>query len=256
MEALIEVVGELLIEIFGQLFSFLVVKLSDKVVKNTKLKKIISYCIAFFVFSCSLVLLILALIYKKELYVLLVCGYFLLILILYIIRYICQNILHASRLHLIVLWINRIVHYVFPFILIIVACNNPNVASIPIVSCSVIAIMIYISVNVYRYHVHKKEIKYENFKKRTEIWIGKYEKSQSNYYIDCLNELFVQNPNNTLQYLSECSKDHFCFFMKHCFDEVSNTLKSADWIDTVLQACKTLDLVQYEWQFKNAKEKI
>ncbi|MCM1197135.1 MAG: hypothetical protein NC310_08745, partial [Roseburia sp.] len=168
MEALMEIIIEVLFEFFGEIIleigSALFANFSSYLNSNTKAKKILKYSIAGVIFSATFTLLILALCYKKIIYVGIVIGYFLMLLLTYILKFISKNIWKNNKFDMIITWINRGIHYIFPIILIIFASININKATPVIISLSCITLVIYICINIYRFQ-NKKDT-YKRFKKQ------------------------------------------------------------------------------------------
>ncbi len=165
MRESMEILIELLVEVFGELFFEIIAECLCSVVGNfanyihdqTKARKILKYIISGLIFSGCLVMVILSFIFQKKLYVILVSCYFLALLILYILKFLNRNVFHATKMEPWLIWINRSIHYAFPIVLIVYAALNQNKATPYIITCSSIAIFIYLCMNIYilYYHINK-----------------------------------------------------------------------------------------------------
>ncbi|MDE7263159.1 MAG: hypothetical protein K2N64_00675 [Anaeroplasmataceae bacterium] len=201
MEALLELVIELIIELFGEILAELIsaafANFSSYIEANTKAKKILKYLLATLIFSATFVLLVMSFWFKKTLYVGLVIGYFIILLLLYIVKFLNRNLWKKSKVEKRIIWINRGVHYLFPMVLILFAIIHRNKATPAIVILSCAALFIYFLIHLYRLQIKNKKSAYISF-------IKKYRKKAKEYQL---------NPQKRIVFLNFLSKNKESFII-------------------------------------------
>lgn len=255
IELLVEVFGELFFEIIAQCLCSVVGNFANYIHVQTKARKILKYIISGLIFSGCLVMVILSLIFKKKLYVLLVSCYFLLLLILYFLKFLNRNVFHKTKMEPWLIWINRIIHYVFPIVLIAYAALNQNKATPYIITCSSIAIFIYACVNIYRlyYHFNKNSKHFmksyhalKPFMKRYHILKKRY---LSNFNINYLNQLvglIKQNSWHLKQFFEESDYTDIQFFVQYILEELPYALLNQTMIDQLMNIAEQNNDIEME----------
>lgn len=172
MDELLGVILELFFEIFFQLFveiaSSIVSKFVTKVDDDPKFKNRIKLSISFTFFGLSILLLILALVFKKTLLVTLTLSYILILLVSNLFKFINKNIWKKNFVEIIIGWVRRIVHYGFSITLIITGSMflTSQTAKIWLIVLSVIAIIVYFVIDIYklnRFISKRREYKYYEY---------------------------------------------------------------------------------------------
>ena len=148
IEIIIEIFGELLIELIGAGIS----KFGVYVDTNQKAKKVFKYILSFCFFGLSIVLLTLSIIYKKQFLINISLIYMLVLVLLNLFKFINQNIWKKSKINNIIKWNKKIVYYSYPILLIVMTSlylSNAN-AKAWIIALSVVAIIIYFIIDMFR----------------------------------------------------------------------------------------------------------
>ncbi len=260
-----EILIELLVEVFGELFFEIIVECLCSVVGNfanyihvqTKARKILKYIISGLIFSGCLVMVILSFIFKKKLYVLLVSSYFLVLLILYILKFLNRNLFHATKMEPWLIWINRSIHYAFPIVLIVYATLNQNKATPYIITCSSIAIFIYLCMNIYRlyYHNNRNSKRFVKSYHTLNLFMKRYhtykKRCLSSFHITYLNqivELVKQNSKLLKQFFEESDYEDIQFFVKFILEEIPYDLLDQAMIDQLLTIAQQKNDIEMENQ--------
>jgi len=163
MDALIEAILEILLELLGE-FGFVIIgKIFDKAETNQKTLKNIKIIIYSFLAILLLILLSVSLYYKKSLLTILVLSYLIFILISYYFIYIFRNVFIRSIGEKIIRWSVRILRYVFTISLIVVGSIylHDEVAKTLLIIGSIIGIIIYIFIDAFRIKKYNNRIKIE-----------------------------------------------------------------------------------------------
>lgn len=233
MEALIEI----LIEIFGEIFLeglvYFIGWILSKIVYDEKRKRIVKYGISFSIFACSIALLIYALITKKTLYVQIVLTYFLVLFLIYIVNFINRNMLNQSKLELICRWIQRIIHYSFPIVLIVVACLYPSNATTAIITFSVIGILIYFCILIYRIFYKKPYRRAERKLKR--LLKAYLNKNHVESYKEA-KRFMESNLSVVKEFIKTCTKEELGLVIEMAAD--FSAIVAYDFYEELLQAAK------------------
>ena len=257
MEALFELLIELFIEVFGQIIlealSAGVANFFSYIHTNTKAKKILKTVIAGFIFSATLVLLILALCFKKSLYVEIVIGYFIVLFITYVLKYISRNVWKNHRFEQSVLWINRSIHYAFPIVLIVFAAIYPNKATPILISLSSVALAIYFSINMYRLYFGRKRT-YEKFlKKYKKLFHSNQNKSKKRIR---LLKFLSKNKDHYITFLQTDATQEDLEFLRKIFKALCDSYNSMLFLEVVDEAQKRLDAFYFEEEITKEKNKL
>lgn len=169
MDELLGVIFELFFEIFfnviAEVFGEYLSRFVYKVEADSNLKNRIKLTISFIFFGLSILLLILALVFKKTLLVTLTLSYLLVLLVSNLFKFINKNIWKKNFVEIIIGWVRRIVHYGFSITLIITGPMflTSETATIWLVVLSVIAIIVYLVIDIYklnRFISKRREYKY------------------------------------------------------------------------------------------------
>lgn len=154
IEFLIEVFGEIIINVIG----FLISSFFDTVHSNSKIRKTIKNIIAFVFFSASIVVLSLSLIHHKAILSIVTIAYLLLMMFTYLFRYINRNIWLNNKARIVISWIQRIFHYSFP-VLLIVFGNKTLIdysAYLSLLIGCIIALVVFVFMDIYRIYRYVK----------------------------------------------------------------------------------------------------
>ena len=165
MDALIEVILEIIFEFMAEFGFVLIGKVFDKAETDKKALKITKIIIYSFLAILLLILLIVSLIYKKGLLVGIVLSYFIFILLAYYLIFIFRTVTINPIAEKFVRWTVRITRYIFTIGLIVVGALylNDEGAKILLITGSVIGILIYIFIDAFRiYRVNNRIKKEEN----------------------------------------------------------------------------------------------
>lgn len=262
-----EILIELLVEVFGELFFEIIVECLCSVVGNfanyihvqTKARKILKYIISALVFSGCLVMVILSFIFKKKLYVILVSSYFLVLLILYILKFLNRNVFHTTKVEPWLIWINRSIHYAFPIVLIVYAALNQNKATPYIITCSSIAIFIYVCMNIYRlyYHNNKNSKPFMRTYRTFQSFINRYHLIKKRYLLNFdiayLNHMvaFIKQNNKFLkQFFEESDNTDIQFFVQYILKELPYDLLDQAMIDQLMTIAQQKNDIEMENQLE------
>lgn len=156
---LFELFLELFINIFGEILAEIITRFVNKVEADSKLKNRIKMIVSFTFFGLSILLLIIALIYKKTFLITLTLSYLLILLISNLFKFTNKNIWKKNSITLIINWIRRITHYGFTITLIVTGSlflTNTD-AKVWLITLSVIAIIIYLIIDIYKANVFLKK---------------------------------------------------------------------------------------------------
>lgn len=254
MEALIEILVEFLGEILIELLAALFAHFSSYVSSNTKAKRIIKYCVAAIIFSATLVLLIMSICYKKTLYIGLVIGYFLILLIIYIIKFLNRNIWKNPKAEQAILWTNRGIHYVFPIILIIFSAIHQNKATPAIIILSCVALGIYLGINLYRLETRNKRSSYidfvKKFRKKSEAYRKNSKKKKS-----FLNFLYM-NKDSFFLYIQKEIQIEDLKLLKKLIPDLSSRYNSKLFLELLTESQKKLECDILDFEISEAYEKL
>ena len=160
MEVLIELIGEILFEGLAELFFFIIGKvfyIVDTDRRKLKATKIIIYTI---ITLLLLALLIVSLIYKKNVFVILTVSYFLFLAIAYYFIYFFDKVVAKTKAALAIRWIVRILKYPYAILLIILATKylTDQTAKTLLITGASLGLAIYVFIDafrIYRYTVIK-----------------------------------------------------------------------------------------------------
>lgn len=158
MEELLGIVFEIVIELFVHLFagiaSSIISSFVTRVEDDPKFKNRIKMIVSFVFFGLSILLLILALVYKKTFLATFTLSYLFTLIILNLFKFINKNILKKGFVDIIISWIRRIAHYGFPITLIIIGPSflTSKAADVWLIVLSVIAIIVYLVIDIYKVH--------------------------------------------------------------------------------------------------------
>ncbi len=163
MEALVELVFEIIFEVLGEVIFVIIGKffnMVDEDERKLKITKIIIYSI---IAILLLTLLIVSLAYKKGVIIALVLSYLMVLLIANYAIFFFRQIIISTTMEKITRWIVRILRYVFTISLIIVGINylTDETAKILLISGSILAIVIYFFIDVYRIRKYNNKTKKE-----------------------------------------------------------------------------------------------
>ena len=258
MEALFELLLEIFIEVFGQIIfealSGVFANFASYIQANTKAKKILKYSIAVIIFTATLVLLILALCFKKTLYVELVISYFIALLVTYILKFISKNVWKNRKFEKTVTWVNRGIHYTFPVILIIFASIYVNKATPVIIGISIFVLVIYFFIYIYRVFYKASKNAYEDFKRKYSKKAKTYldTKKRRQYILIFLEE----NKNNYLKYLQTDAKKEDIVLLDDIFLELSSYYNSKLFLEIVEELANQFVYVNLYDKIEKEKENL
>ena len=163
MDALVEIILELVIEVFGELIFVGIGKLFTHVGESKKALKRTKIIIYSIIASLLLVLLVFSLIYKKGVIVWLVLSYLIFLLIAYYLMFIFNTVLARPRCSTVIRWIVRALRYVF-MISLIIAANltiQDHDARILLIFGSSIGIIVYIFIDAFRIYQYDRRNSYK-----------------------------------------------------------------------------------------------
>lgn len=152
IEGLIELFGELILTILAEIVGVF----ARKVEANSTLRKTLKFGIKYTIFTATTVLITLSLIYRKDFLLVIAVSYMLAILLISIITSLNRDIWQERTIDIIVSVIKRIVHYAYPILLIVFGAlylTNTR-AKTSLIIISVIAIIIWFSVDMFRIWRH------------------------------------------------------------------------------------------------------
>lgn len=257
MEALIELILEIVFELFGEIIlefgSALFAHFSSYFNTNTRAKRILKYSIAGIVFSATLILLILALIYKKTIYVGIVTGYFLLLLVTYILKFINKNICKNTKFDKTITWINRSIHYAFPVVLIVLASLNINKATPVIIILSSITLIVYLCINIYRLQNMNRRDAYKKFQKRYAKKSASFK--EQNHPKQFLNFLSV-NKDHYIKFLQKDATVEDLKLLKGILADLSRYYDSKLFLEVVEEAQERFQYYELEDELRSEKLKM
>ena len=158
MDALLEIILELIFEVFGEALFVLLGKVFEKIGASEKAIKIIKIVIYSTIAIALLVLLVFSLIYKKGILVILVISYLVLLLGAYYLIFIFNVVLARPEGSNVIRWIVRVSRYLFMIAFIVVANIElvDPVAKTILVMGSVLGLIIYYCIDYYRIGRYKK----------------------------------------------------------------------------------------------------
>lgn len=211
MDFIFELIGEILFDLF---FWFL--DSFFKTIENDpRTRKTLKIIFSSLVFIASLILFILAIVYKTYFYLIAVSIYFFLVLLFSIIRFICVRKKTSTHLTNYLSLSLSILHFVFPIILIFLACVYPNQAFGYVLGFSIGFLCIYLCIGIYHLYTHPREKKYKNFEKKMVRFMTYYQKQERETYLKTLVALCKTNPNNRNTYLTSCKEEEFLFYIQN-----------------------------------------
>ncbi len=162
MDAIIEIVFEIVFEVFGEFLFVLIGKIFEKAGMDKRYlrkTKIIIYSILALVL---LSLLILSLINKKGAIIALILSYLALIVVGYYLLFIFKTVTINPKASNIIRWIIRILRYPFVISLIVLSCIYLNDSSkILMITGSAISIIIFVFIDAFRIYRYNNKIKIE-----------------------------------------------------------------------------------------------
>lgn len=157
-----EVLLEIIIEVFGELLMHLFVvgvdKVFDHISENKKALKITKIAIYSILSIALIVLLTISLMYKKSVIAIAVISYLVFLAFAYYLIFFFKEI-YKPLGGTIVRWIVRVVRYLFSSLLIVLACiylQDQTAKTLLIVGSSV-SIVIYIFIDIFRFHRWSKK---------------------------------------------------------------------------------------------------
>lgn len=162
MDALVELILELIFEVLGELLFCWSGKIFDKVENSKKALKITKIIVYSVLFALLMTLLIIAIIYKKGPIIGLTLGYMILIALSYYLIFIFQTVLVTNGAN-VIRWILRITRYIFIIALITLGLLTltDSTAKVLLVVGSIIGALIYIFIDAYRIRKYNKKIEKE-----------------------------------------------------------------------------------------------
>lgn len=153
MEILIEIFGEIILELIVHGLGFIIGKFANFVDTNSKVKKILKYTITFLFFGLSLILLIMSIIYRKKILIIVTLVYMLISLLLNISVFTNSNFNTESvYIKRIIYWFKKLVLYSY-FILIIIFSSIEDLnkkSRVTVIVSAVIAMIIYFSIDMFK----------------------------------------------------------------------------------------------------------
>ena len=159
IELIIEVFGELILNILAVIIGDIAHRLDKDNVARKKLKMTIG--IIFFILTISL--LIFSITTKKNLYTFIVLLYMLIITILSGVKFINDAIFNNKIVSKVVFWFKRIIHLLFPIVVIVCSgiwMDVSKTSTIWIMVIASIVLFIYICIYIFRIWRYKKNINY------------------------------------------------------------------------------------------------
>lgn len=166
MEALLELIIEIVIEVFGELIlnvlSVVVGGLAHRLDKDHVSRKKIKISLGIIFFGLTITLLLYSIFSKKNIYTFTVLVYMLLITIFSAVKFINDAIFNNKIINGLVIWNKRIIHIVFPMVVIVFSFIFMDVSkpsTIWIMVLSTIVLFIYICVYIFMFWRYKKNKK-------------------------------------------------------------------------------------------------
>ncbi len=163
MEALVEIIFDLIFEVFGEFIFVLIGKLFNKAESDSKTLKIVKISVYSVIALLLMALLITSIIYKKGLIILFVLSYLGLLLVAYYLIFLFREVMVNPNGEKIIRWIVRIIRYPFTISLIVLASLylNDEIAKALMITGSVIGLIIFILIDAFRIYRYNNKIKIE-----------------------------------------------------------------------------------------------
>ena len=161
MDALLELLFEIIFEVFGELIVLLIGKMFDFVSSDKRALKITKIVVYSILSVLLLLLLTVSILYKKNVLSIMAIAYLIFLLLTYYVIFICKEN-DYKILQRIIRIIVIIFRYAFTISLIVVGgiyLIDPTAKTLLIIGSS-IAILIYFFIDCYRIYRHKKKIKF------------------------------------------------------------------------------------------------
>lgn len=172
IEALIELFGEIILTALAEVIG----TFARKVEANNLLRKGLKLGLKYSILTLTIILITLSLIYKKGFLVIIAVSYMLAILLITLVVSLNRDIWQNRIVRIIIEIIKRIVHYIYPILLIIFGAlylTNTKAKASLIIIC-VVAIILWFSVDmfrVWRYNLNKERQRKQELKeKETDVY--------------------------------------------------------------------------------------
>ena len=181
--ALLDFLIEFIVEILFEGCSAILGRLFANVDNNKLVKKRIKFAISFTFFGLSILVLVLSLIFKQGLLAIVVIIYLLILVLYHMFKFINSNIWKNNIFNICLSWIKRITKYAF--LIALIYFGNKNLANedarIWLNILSIIFILIYFAIDMYKLSNYKKEYNYKKFQKTNETSLSfKYYDDEEN----------------------------------------------------------------------------
>ena len=168
IELIIEVFGEIFIEVFANIGVELVSRFVKCIDSNSRTKKILKIVLSTLFFAACIVLLVISLIYKKNIFSILSISFILILVILDSIKFINRNIFKKNNIETVIKHIKRVVYYLIPISLIVLGSIFlvDLGAKVWLIILSSLAILIHFCIDMYRLDHYIKRRKIEKIKRK------------------------------------------------------------------------------------------
>lgn len=168
--ALIEIFGELIIEIIAHVIGAIAGSFDYELETNPVFKKRVKYIITYVFYGLAIVLFGLSLFYHKTTMTIIAVSYLMTLSLLNICKFINNNNFDNKSFKLVIVIIRRIVYYTFPILCIIFGAKTLTNESAIIWLCvlSSVALLVYLIVDIRRIVKYYK--KKHNLQRPLEYW--------------------------------------------------------------------------------------
>lgn len=202
-----EFIIELIVEIFGEGIVCLLSNIMSNINFDSKSKKITKFVVFGIIYALAIALFVYSFITKSGRYTILVLIYFTLLVIAYLVRFLNKNIFENDTITKTVSVYLRIIHYAFPIILIFIACTYQNTASAFVIALSVVALFIYLCINLYQLNNKKKNHSITSFTKYLTRLLNILEKKENEDDKAKIDTLICKYPDYAKVYIKNLTDD-------------------------------------------------
>lgn len=158
MEFLIELIAEIILEVFFEGIAALISAFVNYLDRNKKVRRKLTNVLTIIFYGLCILLVTLSIIHKKSFLVLITLGYILIFIIIQLLKYLNKNIFNKKYLDIIYIIIKKMINYALPILLIVFGSMylTDIKAKVWLIILSSLTIFIFMCIDIYRLNRYLK----------------------------------------------------------------------------------------------------